>query len=257
MLLRIAYDFARLYVYDKPEILGVLLVGSSTIGICDELTDLDLLVFTDEQSVNRRKADGKGYNEEYHMEGVEICVDWQDIESIERSILAQRDDAYFWSMSNSKILYDPLGRLHEALAKLKPYPLELKRRKVFKQFYLLRARVEDMKKCVERGEHEAASMLVFQALDHLIRLLFLLEGEYLPIEKWRFYEMRRLHVGEKYLPEIRQILVVSRLEKDELLGKSRAFERIFESIRSRLLELGIPDRWLGEDWWRYEPDWRV
>ena len=232
VLLRIAYDFARLYVYDKPEILGVLLVGSSAIGICDELTDIDLLVFTDEQSKNRRRADGKGYNEEYHMEGVEICVDWQDTESIEKNILAQRDDTYLWSMSNSKILYDPFGRLHESIAKLKPYPLELKRRKVFKQFYLLRARVEDTKKCVERGECEAASMLVYQASDHLIRLLFLLEGGYVPIEKWRFHEMRRLHIGEKYLPEIRQILVVSRLEKDELLGKAPIFERIFESIRS-------------------------
>ena len=54
-LLSIADDFARSYASDKPEIVGVLLVGSSTIGVCDGLADLDLMVFTDERSLKRRR----------------------------------------------------------------------------------------------------------------------------------------------------------------------------------------------------------
>ncbi|MFB0522157.1 MAG: DUF4037 domain-containing protein, partial [Candidatus Bathyarchaeia archaeon] len=151
--------------------------------------------------------------------------------------------------------YDPLGRLHKAISRLKPYSLELKRRKIFKHYYYLMARVNDMKKCVERGEFEAASLLCYQGLDHFTRLLFLLEDKYVPYEKWRFYEMRRLHVGESYLPGIRQILRMSRLEKGELLKKAQIFERMFQTIEGQLLNLGIPREWLGEDWWKYEPDW--
>lgn len=254
-LLRIAQDFARSYVSDKSEILGVLLVGSSTIGVFDMLTDLDLMVFSDNESVKRRKAEGKGYGEEYWIEGVEVCVDWHHIETVEKMIEAQREDWYLWIVSNSKILYDPFGRLHRAINGLKPFSLELKRRKVFKHYYFLRARVNDMKKCVERGEHEAASILGYQALDHFTKLLFLLEGKYVPYEKWRFYEMRRLHVGEIYLPEIRQILCISCLGKEELLKKVQILERIIQSTKEQLLKLGIPGEWVGEEWWKYEPDW--
>jgi len=67
--------------------------------------------------------------------------------------------------------------------------------------------------------------------------------------------MRRLHVGERYLAEIRRILCISCLEKEELTKKLRILERIIRSTKGRLLKLGIPHEWLGEEWWRYEPDW--
>lgn len=256
-LLRIAHNFVRSYVSDRREVLGVLLVGSSTIGVFDKFADIDLMVFSDNESVKKRKAEGKGYGEEYFIEGVEVCVDWHDIETFEKMIEAQIEDWYLWIVSNSKILYDPFRRLRKGINGLKPHSLELKRRKVFKQYYFLRARANDMKKCVERGEHEAASILCYQALDHFTKLLFLLEGKYVPYEKWRFHEMRRLQVGEIYLPEIRQVLCISCLEKEELLKKVQILERIIQSANEQLLKLGIPVEWVGEEWWKQEPDWEA
>ena len=67
--------------------------------------------------------------------------------------------------------------------------------------------------------------------------------------------MRRLHVGEIYLPEIRQILCISCLGKEELLKKVQILERIIQSTKEQLLKLGISGEWVGEEWWKYEPDW--
>jgi len=254
-LLLIAQKFTGSYVSDRPEILGVLLVGSSMIGVFDRFADIDLMVFSDDESVRRRKAEGKGYNEEYWIEGVEVCVDWHPIETMENMIKAQKEDWYLWIMSNSRILFDCRGRLRKAIGNLKPYPLDLQGRKAFNRYYHLRARVSDMKKCVERGEYEAASILSYQALDQFTQLLFLVERRYVPYEKLRFHEMRRLHVGESYLPEIRRILCISCLEKEELTKKVQILERIIQSTEAQLLKLGIPHEWLGKEWWRYEPDW--
>jgi uncharacterized membrane protein len=86
-------------------------------------------------------------------------------------------------------------------------------------------------------------------------LLFLVEGKCVPYGKCRFHEMRRLHARERYLPEIRRILCVSCLEKEELTKKVQILESIIRSTEEQLLKLGIPHEWLGEEWWRYEPDW--
>ena len=247
--------FVKSYVSNKSEILGVLLVGSSTIGVFDRFTDFDLMAFTDDQSLKKRKMTGKGYNEVYHIGGIDIGVDWHNIQTVEQMIKDQKEDWYLWIISNSKILYDPLGKLREAIDNLRPYSFELQGRKSFKHYYWLRAKVNNLIKCVARGEYEAAFILCCQALDHLTQLLFLIEGKYVPYEKWRFYEMRRQHVGESYLAEIRQILCTFSLEEDELLKRVRIFERIIRSISEKLVKLGIPDEWVGKEWWRHEPDW--
>ncbi|MDH5689348.1 MAG: hypothetical protein OEZ48_15980 [Candidatus Bathyarchaeota archaeon] len=67
--------------------------------------------------------------------------------------------------------------------------------------------------------------------------------------------MRRLHVGESYLPEICEILCTSCLEKWELTKNLRVLERIIQSTEVQLLKLGIPHEWLAEEWWKYDPDW--
>ena len=112
-----------------------------------------------------------------------------------------------------------------------------------------------MRKCVERGEYEPGPILSYQALDQFTQFLYLVEGKCVPYEKWRFHEMRRLHVGESYLAEIHRIVCISSLEKEELTKKLRILESIIQSTEEQLLKLGIPHEWLGEEWWRYEPDW--
>jgi len=252
-----AKGFMREYAKNFKEILGAILVGSASFGVKDEFVDIDIIVYADKESVKERKANGKGYNETYKFKGTEICIDWNPIQKLEENVSNGKDDEALWVFSNTKIIYDPKGTIKKLLNKIRPYPKELRRKKIFLHFYLLKAILENCEKAILRREMLTAAFLIHKAVDELSYLTFILEGCFVPYPKWRFYFMNKLSLGKKLLPKIETVLCIKKLSKEELTRKLDGLNEVIEGLKPHLCEAGIPKQWLGSEWWKYEPDWDV
>lgn len=250
----LAKEFVNTYISEfNGKILGALLVGSASFGIHDKFTDVDIFVYVSDDVVKKRKA--QGYNETYPFKGVEICVDWNSIEKLEEILSAWKDDESLWVFYNAKILYDPKGLMQKLLKRIKRYPKELRRKKIFLHFYYLKAFLEDCKKAILRSDFLTALFLIYKAIDEITYLSFILEGLYVPYPKWRLHLIKKLPLGTKILPKIEKILCIKGLDKTELTIKLKDLNDIVEDLKPNFCEAGIPEKWLGSNWWMYEPDW--
>ncbi|MEM3641069.1 MAG: hypothetical protein QXH37_04015 [Candidatus Bathyarchaeia archaeon] len=100
-------DIAKKFVNEKfagcRGILGVLLTGSSVIGVRDELVDLDFEVIVADEyyEVSKCLADEAKY------EGFEVCWGWTPLKMLKSKLNGWYDDINLWVYSTAKIMYDP------------------------------------------------------------------------------------------------------------------------------------------------------
>jgi predicted nucleotidyltransferase len=257
-LLALAKEFVDGYIRKfSDEILGAVLVGSASFGISDEFADIDIFVYADEETVRRRKAYGKGYNETYKFKGVEVCVDWNSIEKLEEIVGNLKDDESLWVFHNAKILYDPKGLMRKLLKRMKSYPENLRREKIFLHFYYTKAFLENCKKTILREDFLTTIFLMYKAVDEITYLTYILEGSYVPYPKWRLTLMKKTKLGKNMLPKIEEILCVKQLTREELTLKLQKLNKIVENLKPHLHKANIPEKWLGPQWWKHEPNWHV
>lgn len=253
----LAEEFIKSYVSEFKEVLGAILAGSASFGVEDEFADIDIIVYADEKAVKERKAKGKGYIETYEFKGAEICVDWEPIKKLEEAVSSWKDDVALWVLYNAKIIYDPKGMIKELLDRIKPYPKDLSVKKIFLHFYYLEANMGNCEKAILRREPLAAAFLIYKAIDELSYILFILEGLFVPYPKWRFRFMKELNLGRELIPRIEKVLCIREMSVEELAVKLEELNGIVESLKPHLREAGIPEAWLGREWWSQEPDWSV
>jgi hypothetical protein len=212
------------------------------------------MAFAHDEAYDARKAQGKGHSEEYFCKGVEICVSWQPFEYIKESLAAWNNEEYLWAYSTGKVVYDASGEIRRLVESIKPYPTEIKIRRLFwHYFFLMTWGPCNLGKTINRKEYESAAVQLYQAVSHLIKICFLLEDKFAPNPKWWFYEMRKLPFSSSLLPNIREVLCIKELQPSELLEKLNILEKLIDIVKAKLREAGVPEEKLGEDWWRYEP----
>jgi predicted nucleotidyltransferase len=80
--IQITREFIEEYVKKNIKVDGVILVGSTNIGINDQYSDFDIIVIATLEAVLERKAEGKGYNETYVYKYMEIYIDWHSLKEL-------------------------------------------------------------------------------------------------------------------------------------------------------------------------------
>jgi len=255
--IQIANEYARKYAKKNPEVTGAILVGSTNIGISDNYADLDIIIIATLEAVSKRKAKGKGYNETYVYRNVEICIDWHSLRELKSELKNWKNDASLWSLSRGKILFDEHGEIKKLLESIKPYSSEIRRKKLFLHFYWLSAYLSIIETSIRRGEYDTAVFHVYSSISELTEILFLIENKFVPIEKWRFHEIKRLCLGKKMLPDLRKAMCIAELNSKELQEKLKILGKLQQELKPHLLAAGIEEEKLGPDWWKFEPDWSV
>jgi len=254
---QIAREFVQQYARENPNVIGAILVGSTNIGITDKYADLDIIVIASLGAVSKRKAEGKGYNETYSHNEVEICVDWHSIPELQGELENWQNDASLWSLSHGKILLDTHYEVEKLLKTIKPYPFEIRKKKLFLHFYWLSYYLDIVETSIEREEHETAASHVYSSVAEICQILFLLENKFVPIEKWRFHEIKRLSLGGDMLSMLRESMCIAKLDSQELEVKLAILTRICRKLKPRLLASGLERAKIGKEWWKFEPDWSV
>lgn len=255
--IQIAKEYMKRYVKENPQVTGAILVGSVNLGISDKYADIDIIAITTPHAVSERKAEGKGYNETYVYKDVEICIDWHCLLELRSELNNWQNDASLWSLSHGKILLDEHEEIKRLLESIKPYPNEVLRKKLFLHFYWLSYYLNIIETSIRRSEYETAVFHIYSSLKEISEMLFLIEKKFIPIEKWRFHEMKKLDLGKKSLPILRKVMCVAELTSQELERKLTILKAMRQKLKPHLLDAGIEEEKIGPDWWKFEPDWSV
>lgn len=255
--IQIAQEYVEIYSKENSEVNGAILVGSTNVGISDEYADIDIVIIASPKAVAERKAVGKGYNETYVHKGVEICIDWHSLAELRKEVKNWQNDVTLWSLSKARVLLDKRGNVKKLLESVKPYPQEIRTKKLFLHFYQLSYYLDIIKTSIKRGQCETAAFHIYSSIKELSEMLFLIENRFIPIEKWRFPEIRKLKLGKKLLPEICEVMCIRQLNSTELQNKLATLEKIHQTLKPHLVAAGIEKEKLGPNWWKFEPDWTV
>lgn len=255
--IQVALEFVKKYAKENPKVTGAILVGSTNIGISDNYADLDIIIIATPEAVSERKAEGKGYNETYAYRGVEICIDWHSLRELQSELNNWQNDVSLWSLSQAKVLLDEQGEIKRLLESIKPYPNEIRRKKLFLHFYWLSYYLDIIETSIRRSEYETAIFHIYSFVKEFSEILFLIENKFIPIEKWRFHEMKKLDLGKRMLPKLRKIMCIAELNSQELQDKLTILKSMRQKLKLYLLAAGIEEEKIGSDWWKFEPDWSV
>ena len=199
---------------EKPEVLGVIVVGSKSRGHSDELSDDDLeILLTDEAFAQYEPKDCLDLL--ITGEGAERKLIY-DSQITTLSDLRRKENSPFdlehWPYERAPILFDRDGRVTEAVqaaGRMDPG---------FRSKRLLHAGIDAWvapyraKKTFQRGFEGAGRLLVARGARALTRIVFALEWRWVPLDHWLEPELRTLEDPAQVGPAIIDALVNGRAE---------------------------------------------
>lgn len=219
----------------KPEVLGVLLVGSKSRGHADERSDDDLeVLLTEEAFAGIAPADCCDVKVVGEGKDRRMIYDAQltTLEDIRRKA-SSHFDLDRWPYEKAKILFDRTGDVAPAVARAGRMDPE------FRRLRLLHATIDAVfvpyraKKTRARGAEGAVRILIAQGAMALARLIFALEYRWVPLLHWLEAELRTLEDPDGAGPLLIDALANARPE---------ALSEALERLEDRLFEAGVPRR---------------
>lgn len=236
---------------ERKEVEGIMLGGSRATGKADVNSDYDVYVYLNQDLDEKIRMDILGPHVKYmeygndfwELEDDGIMKDGIDLELIYRrledtdntlnSIVLEHNawNGYttcFWdNLLNSKILYDKSGRLNELKDKYSiPYPKELKKNIIEKNFKLMKDRMPSfyyqIEKAVKRDDRISINHRTTELLSGYFDILFALN--------------ETLHPGEKRLKDA--CLPLGKLP----MGFEKDIDEIFEKMFQGKELLAVVDR---------------
>jgi len=251
-LIDLAHRIADTNFKKRTEVVGILLRGSSVIGVRDELVDLDfdLIVRREFLEETQPTSDATCF------EGIEVCWSYKSLEMIEAELHDWTRDTDLWAYSTANILYDQTGRIKNLLETYKQYPEPIRLEKMFSYFYhATAASPYNSDRAIKRQDYSTAQLFMINAMELYTALLFLINKSFIPYRKWRIRQLALLQrKPSEYKQRILKVIFNKGSHSEEmLLNKQSIVIGIMNEIKSMLLEEGVDPRKLGDDLWRYEP----
>jgi hypothetical protein len=246
MLQTVVADFVKTIFAKTNGVIGVLLVGSASIGYTDVLSDIDLEIISTEDLY--RKAGETCGSEQFS--GVDVWREWVTLNELENVLKDWKDDIDLWVYSKSKILYDPKHTIQNLLAKYRQYPRKVWLEKLFLYWYFATANAPyDSGKAIQRNDLLLTQLYLSQAIEYYTALIFILNHSFVPYRKWRLREFDKLaYKPENYEKNMLKILTARTWTKKEFEDKQRIANELAIILEKKLVETGIAEEKLKNPW---------
>ena len=193
--------------HNHPNLIGILWIGSSSFGIKDNQTDIDIRLLV---SQNQKQFP----MQQFQLDGIEIEIDemsWQWLTENDRVDSEER-----WIREKGVILFDPKGKI---AAKFKELATKMKaktKRELWESFKSV-FYSNDIEKCLKRDDKIVSSLYFFTAVDNILRFIFLYKEQPVPPFKWRWYFLTKNRLlSKKSIDSIKEILLGTRLIDSKL-----------------------------------------
>lgn len=214
----------------RPEVLGVVHVGSKSRGHGDERSDDDLEVILTEEA----------YAALTPAACIEVLVDDRGREIWDAQMLPLSDlerkagstlDLDRWPYERAPVVYDRDGRVAAVVARIGAMPAEFRKERILHGALDAGINARRAEKARSRAQEFAARALIARAALALTRVAFALEGRWAPLDHWLEQELRTLADGAAAAEGIR----------DALIGaEPAAILRAIATLEPRLAPEGFP-----------------
>ncbi|MCA1633818.1 MAG: DUF4037 domain-containing protein [Acidobacteria bacterium] len=217
----------------RPEVAGVLLVGSKSRGYGDELSDDDLEVIL-EDGAHARLTPTECVEHLFVGEGAarRLIYDAQYVSlgELEAKTRSARDLDH-WPYEAARVLFDRDGHVAAAVASAALMDEGFRRALLLHGTIDAGIAVKRALKTGGRGLEGAARMLLARGAKALARVLFALERRWVPLDHWLEPELKTLKEGED---AARGLLDALRSGDPATLGDA------LKSLEDRLHAEGVP-----------------
>lgn len=208
---------------DKPEL--ILLTGSHNVISKPDDFDLcvvgkynkkDLKIYSDFREITK-------YPKEFHKQEFEIeYLNWT---LIKRDL--KRFSFHNWHLRNATIIYDKNGKFKDLKKKL-TFSKEEYKSKIFELFEVAYDNLENAKKAAKRKYKTTQKILHYNSFNAMIDLIYLINKELIPSDKWKIYLLKDINYKPINLTE-------TKLANLSLNDLARLFDSIEEVILKKKL----------------------
>jgi predicted nucleotidyltransferase len=221
---------------------GVVFLGGLTRGFADKHSDVDVTVFLDK---NDTRLKGK-IRKMGMVEQQRLAID-MDLEThyLEDFKMWKLSEVALWDLSKAEIVFDPKGKIKNLLGTKLSVPRDFWiRRIVVSAMYLQWYCCPDKEGVgsiaemwVDRGDLASAHYCVNYAIDLVFKIVFALNGEFLPAPKWRlFYSYGLRWLPTDYKKLLREAMIINELSARDLKRRLKAIRSMWHDIVAKTQE---------------------
>lgn len=231
---KIAQAVARKY-WDYPGLIGILWIGSSTFGLADKQTDIDIRLIVDRR------------NKLYPMkqsvkDTVDIEVDEMSWQWLTEDLNPDSDQR--WIREKSVILYDPQNQISRKFNELSQLIAEQTKTQLWKYFkdafYS-----NEIEKCSRRRDQETTNLYFYKAVDSILKFIFLYHNQPPPPFKWRWHFVNKDKLlSVKAVKTIKDILTAN----NSLAEKLKLLVVLEKYLQQLMLKKGFRKEMVEEHW---------
>ncbi|MDO8508587.1 MAG: DUF4037 domain-containing protein [Nanoarchaeota archaeon] len=221
---------------EQNYVIGIVLLGGlGKRKFIDELSDIDLTIFTFDKNVLDFSLP---FEFHYKLNGrvLEFNVHQQVLEKEE-----QRDswnESKMEAYSRGKIIYDPTGRIK----KLIKNKTKFNKKNAFNrlvwiiQQYRWRAQIHSVRS-FKRGYPESSHNLLNQCSEMLLEAIYLLNKRYLPHKKWILVYLKEMKAPwNKLSKDFKNGILIKNYKLSDIKRRIRILDKIYKIILAKIKE---------------------
>ncbi|MFX0031841.1 MAG: nucleotidyltransferase domain-containing protein [Promethearchaeota archaeon] len=226
---------------DLTGVIGITLSGGLSRGYGDELSEIDLMIYLDKKAYEKwsqgeapvPQGDTLWNGYYFDLEFLSYYEEWDK----------KWDPFMKWDASYNKILYDPYSKIVKLL----------EHKDIFTAREKFQCAATSFGKCVyignlvvqqwiKRGDPLIANHLINKAIKGLIKIVFLINDEYLPPDKWSLnYSYSLDWLPEGWRERISDVILVKEISMEEAERRCKILHRIYNECWERLVGTKFKD----------------
>jgi len=221
-------------------VVGIVFLGGLVRGFADKFSDVDLIVFLSKKDDELKRHIRKIGLDEEQRSGLDVDLEIHFLADFRKWRL---DEIVMWDFSKAEIVFDP----KEEISKLLSSKL-----RVSEHFWLRRIAVgaEYVKwyccpprenigtiseAWIDRGGLVSAHYCLNYVIDLVLGIVFALNREFLPAQKWRvFYSYNLSWLPRDYRRLIEEAMTVKSLSEHDLKRRIRVLRKLWRDIAPKI-----------------------
>lgn len=211
-------------------VVGIVFMGGLARGFADRFSDVDIDVYLSVEDRKLKQTIREMCADEQKRSGIDVDLSIHFLGEFKKRKWTEIDR---WDYSHALIVYDPKDEVKRLLDQKLQVPRDLWVKRIatcaeYLKWYCCppKENVGTMAEAwIERGDLVSAHYCVTYAVDVLLRVIFALNKEFVPPQKWRIYYSYTLKwLPPNYKELFREALITKELSTSD-------FERRLEVIR--------------------------
>ena len=231
---KLATKISRNY-QDCPDLIGILLIGSTAFGIHDNQADIDIrLLVTRRQKINPMK--------QFTENGINVEIDEMDWQWLTENLSPDSDQR--WIREKSIILYDPKKQIAEKFQQLAAL-MEKETKKQLWQYFKDAFYSNEIEKCLIRYDQETTNLYFYKAVNSILKFICLYHNQPVPPFKWRWHFLTKDQLlPKKTIIAIKSILLNSKPTETKL----KLLISVEQQLQKLMIDKGYRKEMVKEHW---------